>query len=276
MNKFNIPNPSGGFKLKAHDLNLIYSYLAEGIGGVAGQENAILSGCRVTNSGTTSSITEGYVALNGEIYKVEAQSWDIFTVTDPCFSPVETVVSPSPRVSADASSKDVHFKRVATIQQYGAQAVKARFTEMGDYGYEYKPVLLAASPGTIYDTRYSGSWIPAGTDLTNAGFETLKVRKVGRYLELVGCCEISSFSASQIAQLPDLLQSIDGASLVPTKNTIIMVPLAVIGAGPGLSYTVGHTVYVGINTDGEIFVDGSTYTADAGVFLVFNHRVPLF
>jgi len=276
MNKFNIPNPSGGFKLKAHDLNLIYQYLAEGIGGLAGQENAILSGCRVSNSGTTSSITEGYVSLGGEVYKVEAQSWDILTVTDPCLTPVETVVSPSPRTSADASTKNVHFKRVARVEQYGAQAVKARFTELGDYGYAYKPVLLAASPGTIYDTRYSGSWIPATADMVSAGFETLKVRKVGRYLELVGCCSINSFTQTQIAQLPALLQSIDGAPLYPSKRTIIQVPLCVIGAGPGLSYTVGHTVYVGLNDDGEIFVDGSTYTADAGVFLVFNHRVPLF
>jgi hypothetical protein len=276
MNKFNIENPSGGFVLKAHDLNFIYDSLKEGVGGLAGREDAILGGCRVsTDLVASSTMTEGFVSLGGEVYKVEAQAWNPTVITDPCLTPVETVTTPSPRMSADGNSKDVHFKRVARVEQFGAQAVKKRFNELGDYGYAYRAVLGAVS-GTVYDTFYTGSWLPATADMLAAGFETLKLRKTGRYLELVGTCAINSFVASQIAALPNLVTAFDGARLIPAKNNMIVVPLAVIGAGPGLSYTADNTVNVVVNTDGEISVVGGSYSSDGPVFLVFNHRIPLF
>jgi hypothetical protein len=276
MNKFNIPEPSGGFKLKAHDLNLIYSYLAEGIGGLASEHNAILSGAQLGGDLVNANISEGFVSIQGEVYKVNAQSWLTINIGDPCFVPVETVVPPSPRTSADASILDVHFQRIARIEQHGAQPVKVRINDIANYADPFRTIFNPSSGAALRDHEYTNAWRRPSSQLISQGYEPLKVRKTGKYLELKGNCEIDSFALNQIAQLSSLLAGYNGAIVRPAFKKVIMVPCSAIGsAPPPLPVLPEHFVMVVIDEAGAVFASESAQTLGVNVLLHFEHKVAL-
>jgi hypothetical protein len=275
MNKFNIPNPSGGHGLMAHDLNLIYDYLAEGMSGLALKESAILTGCRINTDLVTASITPGFVTIAGEVYRVEAQSWAVSTITNPCFAVVESVVAPSPRIAANTNSTNVHFKRIARVEELGSQTTKIAFSALGDYGDAYRSVIQSGFPG-IYNPIFAAAWKVANSDMLTEGFESLKARKVGRYVEYIGVTTIDSFAVGKVFEVPDFPGSNDVARLLPAKLNCIVVPLAVVGAGPGFNYLLEDTAIVSVKPNGDVTLISATYSGSAQAFLIFNHRIPLF
>lgn len=289
MNRFNIPNPSGGFKLKAHDLNAIYDYLKSGIEGLAFKENCIITGCRPSNvflSGLNAGISQGYVALRGEIYWVEQQIWDQILIPDPVLVPFEEVRPPSPRISADASSKNVHFTRRARVEQFGSQPIKYRVSELADYGFSFYTIynpgdLVSISP---FDIIYSvpGGWRKIGSGLTEMGYTNLKMRKIGDYLELVGCCRnTDGFALGQIFQMPNLVNSIAAPKVSPIKESIITVPLSsitpTVGPPPIDPFLVQPLYWASIliRRDGSVNIVASNIPTTGDYMLHFDNKIYL-
>ena len=272
MNKFNIPNPTGGYKLTRRDLNFIYDALKEGMSGAAyGLRNAILFGCRLTNgadnASSTSTYSEGFVAINGEIYYFPGQTWNNSTITDACFVPVETVISPSPKTSIDASVKNVHFQRRVQIQQYAAQTVKFRHKELFDYGDNWKTVINPGGITTVYDTVYNAStdWL----GFSDSDFETLKFRKNGPYLELKGLCRCETWADTEtLFTLPNWAENI---SFRPLKGSVLVVP-----ARSGTTYPT-YFMNVTILPNGNVVEKTGTFSsAGDPLTLMFDHRILLF
>ncbi|MCO5253346.1 MAG: hypothetical protein M9892_03155 [Bacteroidetes bacterium] len=287
MNKFNIPSPSGGYKLKAQDLNLIYDYLKSGIEGLAYKESCILTGCRANllMSNPMIGITQGYIAMKGEVYWVAEQSWDMTVVTDPVLVPYEEVQLPSPRVSADGSSKNVHFRRWARVEQSASQPTKYRIKELADYGFEwytvYNPSELIVISALDIEYDVSGGWRKIGSDLAGMGYGNLRVRKWGQYMELSGSCRKESFDSNNlIITFPNLSAAVPFPRLMPAKEQVVLVPLSEVSplAGPGGDpYLVepNHWASVVFKTNGNVEVAHSSYSGSDDVMLHFNHRVHL-
>jgi hypothetical protein len=276
MNRFNIPNPSGGHRLKAHDLNLIYDYLAEAINGLATKQDAILSGCRILGTFPNETLEAGFVCLGGEVYRVNQTVFDPNVITDPVLVPHESVVSPSPRTSADSSTKNVHFSRVAVLEQNASQANSRRLNSFPNYNDELRLVLNPAQSGTVFQPIYdnAGGW--RRVDSAYANYANLRVRKRDNYVELVGCCVKASFAATKILQMPFLVASADYAPLIPSSNQVFLVSLSLIGSGPPDFLIPTHWANIVLTTAGELVVANSSYTGDAPAVLHFNHKIPLF
>jgi hypothetical protein len=265
-------------------LNAIYDYLASGIKGLAHRESAIITGVRpalVVGAG----ITQGYGVLKGEPYWVEAQTWDPNVITNPVLVPVESVRSPSPKTSADGSSKNVHFTRYAEIQQSAAQPVKYRVRDLADYGFEWYTVYDNGELPIMnfLDVQYDGSggWNKIGGTLEGLGYRNLKLRKRSKYLELQGCCYQSIISkGTKLFTLPSPAVKFGTPTLRPYKEQVVMIPLSKISptAGPGNPPPViesKHWAIVSFKTNGDVVLEEASLSTSDSCMLHFNHSIPL-
>lgn len=265
MNKFNIPSPSGGHILKAHDLNYIYDSLKEGFTALSlSKGNAILNGCEHQVFGATSiSYDAGWLMINGEIYYFAGQNINLNVIPDPCFVPVETVMSPSPRSMADATSKDVHFKRVVTIQNYAAQPVKFRMKELKHFGDPFHQVWPNGTGGV--DFEFASGWAQLGL----ADYIPMKIRKIDDYLEIIGSCKTNAFTNhSLILTLPTRYFGVQ-------YKPIAIQDFVVAAKTDPASYP-DHMMLIGIDgLSGTIKVSSGTYTGTDDLTLMFNHKIRL-
>lgn len=276
MNRFEIPNPSGGYKLKAEDLNALYDYLASGIKGLAYKESAIMTGVRpalVVGAG----ITQGYVVLEGEPYWVEAQTWDPNVITNPVLVPVESVRSPSPKTSADGSSKNVHFTRYAEIQQSASQPIQYRIRDLADYGFEWYTVYNNGELPIMnfLDVQYDGSggWSKIGGTLEGLGYRNLKLRKRDKYLELQGCCVQLNYTqkGTKLFKLPNPENKWGMPSLRPYKEQVVMVPMSQLNVNVERKYWA----IVSFKTNGDVVLEEASLSTSDSCMLHFNHSIPL-
>lgn len=263
MNTFNIPNPSGGHILKAHDMNFIYDSLKEGFTALSlSRGNAILYGLQHTVFGAGSiSYDAGWMMIEGEIYYFAGQNVNLGVYPDPCFVPNETVMSPSPRSMADASSKDIHFKRVVTIENYAAQPVKFRLKELQHFGDAFHTVYAYGTGGV--DFEFSNGWAQNGL----ADFYPLKIRKIGDEIEITGTCKTTAFANnSTVIVLPTRYFGVD---YKPSKSHAF-----VIGARSNISSYTDHHMLAEID-GGELRISSGSYVGTGEIHLFFNHKIKL-
>ena len=250
MNKFNIPNPSGGHMLKAHDLNFIYQSLQEGITGAAhALGNAILYGCTIDL--VNNVLTEGFVAIAGEIYYSPQAS----LFPDYRFSVVETVNPLSPRVMDDASSKNIHFtRRVELVNTGGTHPLT--MADYRDIWLEYGNTGDLAYPVRLYSSNVVR---PASSLL-----RPLRIKKSGRNLIIQGSVKVVAFANGTILfELPEECRN--------GKFNMITV-----SASTGETSGYSHWMNVWWYANGIASVDsGSFTTADDTIVLHFNHVIAL-
>jgi hypothetical protein len=271
MKRFNIPNPTGGYKLTRRDLNFIYDALKEGIGGLAfGKGNAVLYGCRSTNGDaygtTTSTYTPGFVTINGEVYYFAGQTWNNLTLTDPCFVPAETIISPSPKVSIDATSKNVHFERRVVIEQYGVQSVKVRHKDMLDFADPWHNIVNpGATPALDLSYNPSSSWVR----ISGGGYQALQFRKYGDCLELRGNCATDAYVNAQLAFY--LRSHPDYINYIPKYRTAVTCSATTNNDNPPDKF---QNIY--IKPDGAVHISEGNYGGSTGLNVFFNHKIQLF
>jgi hypothetical protein len=249
MNKFNIPEPSGGHRLKAHDLNFIYDSLKEGITGLArAYGNAILYGCRLDPGFT---LSEGFVAIDGEVYYFPGATGADY---DYRFSVVETTHPLSPRVMDDASSKDIHkMRRVELVSSGGTHPLT-----MADFGDSWK---------TIGNSVDSVPYKYANTNIVkpSAGsMRPLRFKKQGDELFLNGTVVIEAFE--------------NGMTLfdLPYGYTSDKFNLITVGASAQETSGYQHNMNVWFYANGIMCVQSGSYTGTGRIVLHFNHKIQLF
>lgn len=267
MNKIDFK--TGGHRVGLEDMKYIYDLLKEAFQGVSlGVQNAILSGCRQSFASGTYTVTAGFMSLNGEIYYFPGQTYS--GLSSPCYVPYESVdtgAGLSPVSYADLTSQDVHFKRRVRIEEFVAQPEKYYPKDLYDYGDSFH---LVANIADIVG-GYAGSSIwgdPSGTMLS-AGHEALKIRKVGRYIELVGAIQCSAFDdETRVFVLPTITNHNE---YKPSKRRSLVVS-AITSDGTGYPDEIMN---VDFRTNGDVFVGKGTYTLTGALALVFNHRIEL-
>jgi hypothetical protein len=216
----------------------------------------ILMGCRVSVGAQTS----GYVAYGGEIYYVPSHS-GAFTV--PVLVPQGDVVDTaySPVGFADKSSHNVHYKRQMAWEEEASQPVKLKVAEMADYGDVFHTV--ETDPIAGYD-----DWVGPDSGMLSDGYEGLKFRKRGAFLELQGACLMTTFaSASIIFNLP--LLSDAKIKYRPAYRQQIVV----IGEDSNSDF---HAFNCTIYQNGNVVINETTAPAAGAVKIQFNHRVRLY
>ena len=221
-----------------------------------GTTGIILQGCRVS----TGAQSAGYVAYGGEIYYVPAHS-GAFTV--PVLVPQGDVVDTaySPVSYADASSQNVHLKREMKWEEEASQPVKLKVAEMADYGDVFH--IVETDPIVAYD-----DWVAPDSGMDGDGYEGLKFRKHGMFLELQGACLMTTFaSASIIFNLP--LLSDAKIKYRPAYRQQIVV----IGEDSNSDF---HAFNCTIYQNGNVVINETTAPAAGAVKIQFNHRVRLF
>lgn len=150
---------SGGHPLFLDDFTFIQSAYSEALAGlvsfVSPTGNSILSGIVVDTSGPNVTYTSGFVAIGGEIFKVDAGSFtNSFNPADQLyFLPQQTPVPPSPDTYEDLSLKNVHLQRRAILKYYNSG------TDSGGVLYI---LTLSSQAGEIFD------WVPPpGTNVSD-------------------------------------------------------------------------------------------------------------
>lgn len=249
MNKFNIPNPSGGHMLKAHDLNFIYQSLQEGITGAAhALGDAILYGCTIDL--VNNILTEGFVAIAGEIYYSPQSS----LFPDYRFSVVETVNPLSPRVMDDASSKNIHFtRRVELVSTGGVNPLN--MADYRDIWYEYGNVADFA-----YRLRLNSSNVVRPT---SSILRPLRVKKSGKDLVMQGSVKVNVF-ANQVILFELPIELCNG------KFNMI-----VVSASEGETSSYSHWMNVWWRADGIVALESGSFTNSDTIVLHFNHVIAL-
>ncbi len=272
MKYFNLPEPSGGHKIYADDIRFIHDALKEGFTALAlGGGNSILSGLQYSayqtfvGGGLVDIVqyTGGYVMLDGEIYKFETTAFDISLITDPCLVPYETVIVPSPTIAADATNKNVHFSRVARVEQYAAQSVKYRIKELKNYSDPFHTVDAFGTPFSNF--VFTSAWAQTGV----TDFEPLKIRKIGDELEIQGVCKTAAFSnGDTILTLPTLPM---GVKYRPAKIRSFPVSCKTV-------YTTysDEIMNIDIQGTGAVQIASGTYSGSTDLYVMFNNKIPLY
>jgi hypothetical protein len=120
MNKF-LP-VDGGHSLHLDEFVLMQGAYFDGFKALvyklAPSGNTFLQGVVIDTTGANVVYTSGYIAMDGEIYKVNSNS---FTKSaNPAdalyFKPIQTAISPSPVTYEDATTQNVHFQRNAILK----------------------------------------------------------------------------------------------------------------------------------------------------------------
>lgn len=264
MKRFNIPEPSGGFLVKAHDFNFIFDAMKEALGAYMSKDNnCIVSGVNWSQSGANAiAYSAGYVMIGGEVMKFNQTNVNTLIITDPVFVPYETVIAPSPRVEADTTSKNIHFEKVARIEQYVAQTTYVRFADFKTFTDPFHEIDTTGSGAPF---AYGSGWAKTAT----ADFQDLAVRKIDNYLEICGSCKTAAFANnSTIVTLPNQHK---GINYQPAKIRSLVVPAKISPSGHSI-----HSMQVDIDPTGAITVHSGSYTSTADLILMFNHRIPLF
>jgi hypothetical protein len=120
MNKF-LPQ-TGGHSLKLDEFQLMQNSYFEGfkalVNKLAPSGNVMIDGVIVDQSGVNVINTSGYIAIAGEILKVEANSFakSLNPADLLYFKPIQTVIAPSPVTYEDTVPKNVHFERKAILK----------------------------------------------------------------------------------------------------------------------------------------------------------------
>ena len=261
MNLFNIPEPSGGHKLKAHDLNFIYDSLKAGFTALSLERgNAVLYGLAYTRvNSTTVNYSSGWVMMGGEIYYYSGLgNINTSVITDPVLVPYEVAMTPSPRIMADSTTKNIHFSRVVRIENRASQPVKYSLKELKNYGDAFHTI-DAVGAGT--DFVYTSPWVTSGV----TDFATLKVRIVGEELEIQGVAKTAAYADGTVFVLPDRFF---GPNYRPVKVRSLVVAAKTVYTNPS-----DTMMLVDVDPTGIVSVNGSGGSGD--LYLMFNHKIPL-
>lgn len=117
---------TGGHPLQLDDLILMQNAYVESLSAMVSYlsptGNTIISGVTINTSGPNITYTNGFVAINGEIFKVVAGSFaNSGNPADQIyFLPQQTAVAPSPDIYEDQGSKNVHFQRRVILKYYNS------------------------------------------------------------------------------------------------------------------------------------------------------------
>ena len=136
--------------------------------------------------------------------------------------------------------------------------------DLADYGDYWHTVGAAGDEMPAYV-----DYVTASGTLTGAGHETLKFRKQGRHIELVGSCSINSFvDQKTIFTLPTISKHNE---YKPAKRRSLVVS-AMQNDGTGFP---NQQMNVHIKSDGKLVVCSGSYTGSGALHLIFNHRIEL-
>lgn len=264
MKLFNIPNPSGGHVMKAHDLNFIYDAFKDGFTALSLKHgNNVIYGLDYTRvASNIINYSSGWVMIGGEIYYYAGLgNINTTSIPDPCLVPYQVAISPSPRTAADSTTKNVHFDRYVRIENYAAQPIKYRLKELRHFGDPFHTI----NPfGTGSDWDFATGWTTPGV----TDFEPLKVRKMDDKLEIQGVAKTTAYSnGSTILTLPSLYF---GTDYKPKK--IRSFPVSARSSAGSLS---NHMMLIDIDPTGAVTVNSGTYSGTTDLFLFFNHEIPL-
>lgn len=200
MNKIEIG--LGGHRWSANDFNYVNNAFAGAIGALA-FENAILKGLRMTSpTPGILDLSAGFVAINGEVYEFFGEPY-YQNFTNPVLVPYQvndTATGLSPRTYVDASIQNPHKKRAVKIEESASQPVKFAISELADYADDWHQVSDTADivggfkSGSVWTVYSAGS-----------AHDQLRIRKVGRYVELIGAIQTNAFTDNSIVfTLPEV------------------------------------------------------------------------
>jgi microcystin-dependent protein len=156
MNKF-LPQ-TGGHPLHLDEFILMQDAYLDGFNALvrklAPSGNMVIDGFHVDQSGPNVVYTSGWIAFNGEIYKVDSGTFPKDTLLTLYVKPVQTTIAPSPQTYEDTTSKAVHVQRKA-ILKYQAGDVD---------GIVYSAL---AYPGVVIEGGILPWYPPTGTAVTD-------------------------------------------------------------------------------------------------------------
>ena len=162
MNKF-LPL-TGGHPLQLDDFMLMQNSYLEGFTAFisylsGGTGNTIISGVVVDTSGANVTYTQGYVAIGGEIFRVDAGSFtNSGNPADQIYClPQQVAIPPSPDVYEDQGTKNVHFQRTVILKYYNSST---------DTGGALLAQVIRADAGDIRD------WYPPAGTTVNDFFDS--------------------------------------------------------------------------------------------------------
>ena len=159
MNKF-LPQ-TGGHSLRLNEFQLMQNSYFEGFKALlqkfSSSGNLVIDGVNIDQSGVNVIYTSGYISINSEVLKVEA---DVFPKSsNPSdflyFKPIETVLAPSPVTYEDTVSKNVHFQRKAILKYYNVSDTDGVALSSMSY------------PGSVIEGSIMPWYIPTGKLLTD-------------------------------------------------------------------------------------------------------------
>ncbi|MCO5229617.1 MAG: hypothetical protein M9958_00535 [Chitinophagales bacterium] len=145
----------GGHPLYLQDVGFVQNAYKEAIDGITsslGADCYILTGCvKSLQSAGVWAISEGYVVLDKEVFKVSAHTVSFLSESDPLFWSIhQQYIEPSPVLYKESGSQNVHIQRRAIVS-----------VEVSDFVYELPTVSILAdrlSRNEFIDINTLNSW----------------------------------------------------------------------------------------------------------------------
>ena len=234
----------GGHPIKNNDAMLMQDAYFLGFQALSAlldvSQNIILSGVVATSNGTTVTTTVGYVAWQGEIYLVAANSFPVISGGQYFLKFIQNTIAPSPTEYKDGSIQNVHVDRQLVFEYYNPG-------DQGEYYTNFKRVSVNSIPsGSIID--WYGN-VNANFDNTGMGINSMAGYHICnglggtpdlRGLFLVGATNVPSVGAPTLNPNVGTYNMGDpggNKSNVITKQNIPNYNLTVVDPGHGHSIT---------------------------------------
>lgn len=230
-----LAHPDGGMPFQGEDIDWMQDAMLEGIKGISYpfvkkySGNCILSGCDISYSGGSATITEGYVMIDFEVCYCAAQT---VAVTSLAASSLKVSSSYDPEgleVFADNVSRDTYEVRIAVISDglnSGAEII-----------LENPPRIYAEYDLTPY---LQGNWVAQTTDIVAI--------RLGNQIQFKGSVYLGDTN-TPVFTLPTFLR--------PSQNAYYILP--------GVEFSVS-SIITKVGSDGSVFpvTDGGQLTFTLG------------
>lgn len=241
----NLGLQAGGHRLYKEDFDFLQAALVEAITGLGSAfgTNCILSGCQLSIDGAGPGwlLTQGYVVLGGEIFKVEPATY-ASEPTVPVWVLVESNDAIDPILYADGSSYNVHNIRKATVEHFTGQPTISGYTTARiDYGNNLRTLTPVSS------------WIAGSLPTSD-----LKYYREGRHINFLGNITYDGAfpaAASPFFILPNAFRPLYNGFYWGVVGDTYAASL-LDGAG-----TVPEMGWIYINTAGECYADPNHISA---------------
>ncbi len=224
-------------------------------GFAAASETFIITGCELTVVGSDTILQPGWVCINGEVCEVDGYNFGSagFTGGAPYWTTNDVVISPSPVLYEDLSSKGVHLKRKGVL-------VGANTGGLVSYGNTKRFVDILREAMYVSEATFTlqNSWVFGNLPLPNAGY-----RKEARRVYFHGDIRFAG-GAVPLTNAPFAVLPV---GLRPVKNRFFIVLTGSSwNSSTSDNYLYGEGFsWVRVDTDGNCYanpVEGNSISLD--------------